>query len=117
MNKYKLVSLLIIGIIFIILTDCGTRNLKIPHKVNENKSTAVFRVQIGIVDTQAEADNLAKSVRTKTDYPVYVEYIVPFYRVQVGDFVRKSDAEKCVEFLKKKGYSDSRYIFKIDNSQ
>jgi hypothetical protein len=68
-------------------------------------------------DSKAEADNLAKLARSKTDYSVYVEYIVPFYRVRVGDFKRKSDVEKCVELLKKKGFSDSRYVYTNVNAQ
>jgi hypothetical protein len=112
----------------LIAGGCGLGNMVLRHKgtdildknstqANESNSTVTYRVQIGIFDSRADADNLAESARSKTDYPVYVEYITPFYRVRVGDFIRKSDAEECVIFLRQKGFSDSRYVFSNINSQ
>jgi hypothetical protein len=121
----KLISVLLIYAICLISLDCGTENTKIRHtgttenptQTDEDNSLATYRVQIGILDNKTDADKLAKYARSNTDYPVYVEYITPFYRVRVGDFVRKSDAEKCVIFLQKKGFSDARYVFSDINSQ
>lgn len=128
MNKLKLVPFLLICAISVITASCGARNMEIRRtgttgfdedstQANKNNSTATCRVQIGIFDIRADADKLAESARSKTDYPVYVEYITPFYRVRIGDFVRKSDAEECVVFLKQKGFSDSRYVYTNINSQ
>jgi hypothetical protein len=121
----KLISVLLIYAICLISLDCSNANTKIRHagmsenstQADEDNSLATYRVQIGIFDNQADADKLAKYARSKTDYPVYVEYITPFYRVRVGDFVREKDAEKCVIFLQKKGFSDARYVFSDINSQ
>ena len=128
MCKLKLAPFLLICMICVITAGCGAGNMEMRRtgttgfdedgtQANENNSLATYRVQIGIFDIRADADKLAESARSKTDYPVYVEYITPFYRVRVGDFVRKIDAEECVVFLKQKGFSDSRYVYTNINSQ
>ena len=112
----------------VITAGCGAGNMEMRRtgttgfdedstQANENNSVATYRVQIGIFDIRVDAYKLAESARSKIDYPVYVVYIPPFYRVRVGDFVRKSDAEECVVFLKQKGFSDSRYVYKDIISQ
>jgi cell division septation protein DedD len=114
MNK---LFLFLICIICIISVNCGSVKPNIPQPGHEKSSVAIYRVQVGIFDTQAEANKIAESVRSKTDYRVNVEYKIPFYRVQTGDFVNRSDAEECVNFLKKQGFSDSRYVYINDNPQ
>lgn len=114
MNK---LLLFLICLISIISVNCSSVKNKFPQKSNENNSAAIYRVQIGIFDTRADADKAAESVRSKTDLHVNVEYKIPFYRVQTGDFVSRSDAEKCVKYLKDKGFSDARYVYINDTPQ
>ena len=128
MNTLKLVPFLLLCMMCVITAGCGAGNMEMRRtgttgsdedstQADKNNSVTTYRVQIGIFDIRADTDILAESARSKTDYPVYVEYITPFYRVRVGDFVRKSDAEECVAFLKQKGFSDSRYVYTNINSQ
>ena len=128
MNTLKLVPFLLLCMICVITAGCGAGNMEMRRtettgfdedstQADENNSTAAYRVQIGIFDNRIDAYKLAETARSKIDYSVYVVYIAPFYRVRVGDFVRKSDAEECVVFLKQKGFSDSRYVYKYIISQ
>ncbi|MFC1528833.1 SPOR domain-containing protein [Candidatus Latescibacterota bacterium] len=41
---------------------------------------------------------------------VYLEFETPFYRLQVGDFTTKADAEKHVKILKDKGFKESLWV-------
>ena len=76
-----------------------------------------YRVQIGAFEDKNNADNMAESALSKTDLLVYVEYITPFYRVRVGDFTERSEAEKCVKFLKEKGFSEALWVYANINTQ
>ena len=69
-----------------------------------------YRVQIGAFEYKENADRMKEFARLKIDLPVYVVYIAPFYRVRIGDFTDKSEAEKCVKFLKDNSFSDARWV-------
>ena len=69
-----------------------------------------YRVQIGAFEYKENAEEVKNFARSKTDLPIYVVYIAPFYRVRVGDFAENSEAEKCVELLKDNGFSDARWV-------
>ena len=122
MNNSNYVLLFFICVICTITTNCGIGNI-ILHRtgtsgfneestlIDDTNAVPTYRVQIGIFDSQADADKLAESARSITDYSVYVVYIPPFYRVRIGDFIRKSDAEEYVDFLRQEGFSDARYVY------
>lgn len=105
------------------LTNSNDETLLGPEDINEvnNSNSEVisfgYRVQIGAFNSKANADKLAESAYSRTDFPVYVEYLTPFYRVRVGDFARKNNAEKCVSLLKEKGFRDSRWVYTNINSK
>ncbi len=63
------------------------------------------------------ADKMAESALSKTALPIYVEYITPFYRVRVGDFTERSEAEECVKLLKEKGFSGALWVYANINTQ
>jgi len=69
-----------------------------------------YRVQIGAFENKENAEEVKKFASSKTDLPIYVVYIAPFYRVRVGNFTENSEAEKCVKLLKDKGFSDARWV-------
>lgn len=76
-----------------------------------------YRVQIGAFEDKNSADKLAESALLKTDLPIYVEYRTPFYRVRVGDFTEKSEAEECVKLLKEKGFNEALWVYTNINTQ
>ncbi len=74
------------------------------------KTTLGYRVQIFASATQEGAERVAAEARFKFTEPVYVEYEPhPFapYKVRVGDFLNKSDAEVLRNRARMMGYSDA----------
>jgi len=69
-----------------------------------------YRVQIGAFEYKENAEEVKKFAHSKTDLPIYIVYIAPFYRVRAGDFAEKSEAEKYVKILKDKGFDDARWV-------
>lgn len=100
-------------------TDTNSSSYKNNQQLRDSMTTPYsdstvdrfgYRIQIGAFEYKENAEELKIFARSKTDLTIYVVYIAPFYRVRVGDFTEKSEAEKCVKFLKDKGFSDARYI-------
>ncbi|MBT4484438.1 MAG: SPOR domain-containing protein [Candidatus Latescibacteria bacterium] len=88
----------------------GTRDEEISSSIYR------YRVQLGIFENQASAEKLARSARSKVDLKVGIDYDTPFYRVRVGDFTTKAEAEIYVKILKDKGFKESRWIITKNNT-
>ncbi len=127
MQSLKQLHCLFISVICLLVAGCSLGNLFSSYRGKpgseednlrkEEILTISYRVQIGMFNTMDEAKTFAESARAKTEYPVYLAYKPPFYRVRVGDFNRKGDAEKCVQILRQKGFRDARYVFKQMDSE
>lgn len=72
----------------------------------------VYRIQVGIYEERGSADRRADEVRAKLDHPVYVEFEPPFYRVRVGDFTTRKEAEEYVKILQNFGFRGSFWVMK-----
>ena len=66
-----------------------------------------YRVQIFATLKKQNAERVAKKARKVLSKPVYIEYIPPFYKVRVGDFKNRQDAEEYKEYLRANGYPDA----------
>jgi cell division protein FtsN len=66
--------------------------------------TPGWRVQIAAVSSMASADAKRREAMTKITEPVYVEYEPPFYKVRVGDFLTKKEAQSMATRLKAEGF-------------
>ena len=79
-------------------------------KSGSNISVSGFRVQIfsGLERQQAYAEQAKFKVRFPA-YGSYISYIQPNYRVRVGDFRTRLEAEKFMNELKR--YYSSMFIF------
>lgn len=66
-----------------------------------------YRVQIFASNTNEGANNVASEARFKFTERVYVEYVAPYYKVRVGDYKNRSDAEILREKAKNLGYPDA----------
>lgn len=65
-----------------------------PEKVPDPRVfTPGWRVQIFASSSMVNADELARVARGTFMEPVYVEYIPPMYKVRVGDFMTRKDAD------------------------
>ena len=89
----------------------------ITSKPGSKVSRTGYRVQIGAFEDKDRADKMKTSALSKIDLPVYVEYLTPFFRVRVGDFTEKSEAEECVKFLKEMGFKEALWVYTNINTQ
>jgi len=48
-----------------------------------------------------------KQLESKVKYPVYVVFNAPYYKVLVGDFAKRGEADFALAKLKEIGYSDA----------
>jgi N-acetylmuramoyl-L-alanine amidase len=69
----------------------------------QEKTTTLYRVQVGAFRIKNNADNIANELRQK-GYETYIYIEDGLYKVQVGAFRIRANAEKLVEELKSQGY-------------
>jgi hypothetical protein len=63
-----------------------------------------FRVQIFASSTKDGAERVAGDARAVFTERVYVEYIAPYYKVRVGDFLTAEDVERLKDKALSMGY-------------
>lgn len=76
-----------------------------------------YRVQIFASSTNEGAERVASEARFKFTEQVYVEYEPPYYKVRVGDYKNRSDAEILREKAKSLGYPDAWIVQTEVNAQ
>lgn len=72
----------------------------------------IYRVQIGIFEDRDSAEKCAGDARAGVSEKVYIEFEAPFFRVRVGDFVTRREAEAYVKILQDSGFHGSFWIMK-----
>ncbi len=67
-----------------------------------------YRVQILATSEKGKADMFAKEAQARfPDQKVYVEFIPPYYKVRIGDFITREEAETFRAKAKSLGYFDA----------
>jgi cell division protein FtsN len=69
-------------------------------------------VQIGIFEERKSADKCREEALSKVSLNVYIEFEAPFYRVRVGDFKDKKEAEKYVKVMQENGFKGAFWVIK-----
>ena len=70
-----------------------------------------YRILVYTSDNLDEADSTKLDVAAKTNrQDIYIVFEPPFYKVEVGDFRTRQDADNLNFQLKQMGFSDSRVI-------
>lgn len=77
-------------------------SLSLPDKPAE-----VFRVQIFTSRLYAEANREKTIAEEVFDLPIYLDYEVPYYKLRVGDFARREEAEAMLSGMKALGYQNA----------
>lgn len=77
------------------------------EQIQEPEKVFGYRVQIFATLKKENAQRVAREARKVLSKPVYIEYIPPFYKVRVGDFKSRDDAEEYKEYLRANGYPDA----------
>jgi cell division septation protein DedD len=67
-----------------------------------------YRVQVFATIYKDKAEKIRSEVQEKVKFPVYVEEIPPFYKIRIGDFQKREDAEQFLITVQKSlGYTDA----------
>lgn len=66
--------------------------------------TPGWRVQVFASSNLQLADDKAAEFRTTSPHPVYVEYEPPFYKVRVGDFMTRQEADRFKDETARMGW-------------
>lgn len=91
-----------------------------PSRTSDRRSATAstgngYRVQIGIDANKERMEQLVQYARSRVDYPIYLEFEPPFYRVRVGDFRTREEAEQCVRLLKSEGFDNALWVMSAIN--
>lgn len=79
-----------------------------PGEVSgEESSTEGFRIQLFALQDGDRAQALAGEVGKKTGLPVYVSFEGGYYKVRVGDFTERTEAEAQLDRLREAGFVDA----------
>jgi hypothetical protein len=66
-----------------------------------------FRIQCFASSQIDRIRSEQKQLETKVKYPIYVVFNAPYYKLLVGDFARRTDADAALAKLKEMGYGDA----------
>jgi cell division protein FtsN len=83
---------------------------------SEEKKVNGFRVQLVSTREEEEARLIRSEALLDLDQPVYLSYDNPYYKVRVGDFTTRSQAERYKEELALRGFPDAWVIRTIINA-
>jgi len=72
--------------------------------------TEGFRVQVIASKSMTKSDSLSSILNATLTDSAYVIYETPNYKVRVGDYVAREDADKMRESLNKMGYRSAWVI-------
>lgn len=67
----------------------------------------IYKVQLFATYDEMKANKVKNDLQGKFSETVYVEYIAPYYKVRVGEFTTKAQAENLRDEARSKGYSDA----------
>lgn len=79
-----------------------------PTPLEEAETVSGFRVQVTFTDNIDDANTAKDEVALLVgEQNVYVVYETPYYKVRVGDFLSRPDANETLNLLFQHGYKDS----------
>ena len=77
---------------------------EIMVETKEPKKMLGYRIQIGAFKNRTAAEQEANRARLILDKEVYIDYIIPYYKLRVGNFLSKSDAVSQLNQVLNKGF-------------
>jgi hypothetical protein len=66
-----------------------------------------FRVQCFASSQIERVRAEQKAIESKVRYPVYIVFASPYYKLLVGDFVKRGEADVAAGKMKELGYADA----------
>jgi hypothetical protein len=77
------------------------------EKFGQTEAPNGFRVQCFASSQIERARSEQKVLESKVRFPVYIIFAAPYYKLLVGDFVKRSDADAACAKMKDAGYADA----------
>jgi hypothetical protein len=86
-----------------------TRLASTPVEIEQTDTTygQAFRVQLATSKVYGEARREVRVAEEIFDRPVYLDYEVPYYKVRVGSFRSRDDAEEYQQRARSAGYENA----------
>ena len=69
-----------------------------------------YRVQVLSTTDYTEADSISQTLNKKYPDEVFVEFLAPNYKVRVGNFISRFEAEEQRKYLRRAGYKTAWII-------
>lgn len=73
-------------------------------ETKEPKKMLGYRIQIGAFKNKTAAEQEANRARSILDKEVYIDYIIPYYKLRLGNFLSRSDAVSQLNQVLNKGF-------------
>jgi cell division septation protein DedD len=66
-----------------------------------------YRIQVLATSNKKQVEKLKEEILKKgLNYPIYIKYVPPMYRLRIGDFQNYEEAQKALTQIKNLGYKD-----------
>ena len=66
-----------------------------------------YRIQVLATSNKKQVEKLKDEILKKgLNYPIYIKYVPPMYRLRIGDFQNYEEAQKALTQIKNLGYKD-----------
>jgi Sporulation related domain. len=75
--------------------------------VKEDAAAEGYRIQCFASSQIEKVRSEQKQLGLKVKYPLYIVYNAPYYKLLVGDFIKRNDADNALAKLREMGYGDS----------
>jgi len=70
-----------------------------------------YRIQVLATSNKKQVEKLKEEILKKgLNYPIYIKYVPPMYRLRIGDFQNYEEAQKALTQIKNLGYKDAFII-------
>ena len=93
--------------------------LQFDSATSATAPTEVYRVQIFTSRLYTEAGRERQLAEEIFNLPIYLDYEVPYYKLRVGDFVTRDEAENMVAEIKSIGYRNAwvaRVVLRVNDA-
>jgi len=94
------------------LPKAEVHKLEVPAAPQAPAAIVTWRVELATVRTKAEAMRVAQKAAADLGGQSYIISEPPNYKVQLGNYNQKEEAEKALEKAKKTGYPKAQIIEK-----
>ena len=97
-------------VVFNVINSGGSKNDKETIKDSTFFSVEGFRIQLLATQDRFNAEKFQIDLGKIYDKKIYVIFEAPNYKVRVGDFINRKNAEEMRQNLSKKGYTTAWII-------